>query len=78
MLVDVYQSSTDASRFVAVPTGNPVAFAHVPSEPGLVDPQLFLQGADLASGSCFVGLDAQVVLKQVNDQGFASFTASLR
>jgi len=78
MLVDIYQSSTDARRFFAVPTGNQVAFARVPSEPGMVDPQLFLQGADLASSNQFIGLDAPAVLRQVADQGFASFTASLR
>lgn len=78
MLVDIYQSSTDAKRFVAVPTGNQGAFARVPGEPGMVDPQLFMQGTDLVSGNYFVGLDAHAVLRQVADQGFASFTAAVR
>jgi hypothetical protein len=78
MLVDIYQSSTNAQRFVAVPTGNQVAFANVPSDPELVDPQLFLQGTDLVSSNYFIGLDEAVILKQVADHGFALFTASVR
>lgn len=78
MLVDVYQSSTTATRFIAVPTGNPVAYANVPAEPGMVDPQLFLQGTDLASSNYFAGLDAAAVVRQVADHGFAVFTASVR
>ncbi|MDR3447521.1 hypothetical protein [Dyella sp.] len=78
MLVDVYQSSTDAAWFVAVATGNPVAFASIPSDPVLVDPQLFLQGADLASSNEFIGLDTAAVVKQVEDKGFALFKSHLR
>lgn len=78
MLVDIYQSSTNATRFLAVPTGNPIAFAKVPSEPGMVDPQLFLQGTDLNANNYFTGLDAPVVLKQVADHGYALFTAGVR
>ena len=78
MLVDVYQSSTTATRFLAVPTGNPVAYASVPPEPAMVDPQLFLQGTDLALSNYFIGLDAAAVMKQVADQGFAAFTATVR
>nr|WP_199042079.1 hypothetical protein [Dyella sp. ASV24] len=78
MLVDVYQSSTDAAWFVAVATGNPLAFARVPSDPVLVDPQLFLQGADLASSNEFIGLDTAAVVQQVADKGFALFKAGLR
>jgi|GEM_PF-1769349 len=78
MLVDIYQSSTSTTRFIAVPTGNPVAFANVPGEPDMVDPQLFLQGTDLTVSNYFVGLDAATVVKQVADHGFALFTASVR
>lgn len=78
MLLDIYQSSADAEWFVAVPTGNPLAFSRVPSEPALVDPQLLLQGTDLGSSNIFIGLDAVSVLTQVTDKGFALFRASLR
>ncbi len=78
MLVDIYQSSASNGWFVAVPTGNQIAFARVPSKPELVDPQLFLQGTDLVSGNYFVGLDAAAVLKQVADQGYAFFEAGVR
>jgi hypothetical protein len=44
----------------------------------LVDPQLFLQCADLASSNEFTGLDTAAVVQQVADKGFALFKAHLR
>ncbi|MDG2538216.1 hypothetical protein P5Y53_11125 [Dyella jiangningensis] len=76
MLLDIYRSGVNQACFLAIPAGRPLASATIPAGPDYADLALHLQGADLLSGVELKGLDADQVLKQVADVGYAVFTAS--
>jgi hypothetical protein len=75
MLLDIYRSGVNQACFLAIPAGRPLASATIPAGPDYADLALHLQGADLLSGVELKGLDADQVLKQVADVGYAVFKA---
>lgn len=76
MLVDIYRGGVNPRQFVAVPTGRPLPTAQLPDTPDLAELHLYLQGTDITSSGELSGMDAQTVLKQVIDYGFALFQTS--
>ncbi|RAO77263.1 hypothetical protein [Dyella jiangningensis] len=77
MLLDVYRSGVNQTCFLAIPAGRLLASATIPKGPDYAGLALHLQGVDLTTSDYFHGLEAQTVLRQVADHGYATFRASV-
>ncbi|EKO3541431.1 hypothetical protein K0L52_003231 [Vibrio fluvialis] len=80
MLVDIYRSSKNDSNFISFPTGTDITQIDLPEdvEKAFSQATLFKEGVDLQPGDKRIGIDSDDVIKQINDNGFATHGASVK
>jgi len=83
ILIDIYRSTSDRSKFLSVVGGTDIATMAFPADmdTDLYSVSPYKEGVEIQSGKPAMGLDVEDILGQLGRQGFAAhglkFSASL-
>jgi hypothetical protein len=72
MKIDVYMSRKHKTKFLSVPTGADISKVNLPEDPDLQSSMLVhFKTMDIQAGEHRVAFNADEVIRQINEQGFA-------
>ncbi len=79
MKVDIYKSAKNGDVYLTVPEGTELEKMSLPAniDPNLLSLSLFKTSLEIANGDKRIGLDADNVIEQINENGFAVHGATI-